>query len=174
MRKSLLAVATTSAAAALLLAGCSGNVERVGGSAAPAVAPSPSATTATTPAAATPSTAGSTTTATSAPTTRPASPTRTAKAACPVTNAELQKALKANPDDGVFPDSTFTKIVCYRGYAATTVPERSNSDESYVVWKHASGTWTVISSGTADICPGVPADVVKHFRAARYGACGRP
>ena len=58
-----------------------------------------------------------------------------------------------------------------KGYAATTVPERSNSDESYVVFHHASGSWSVLSSGTADICPGVPADVVQHFRSARYGAC---
>ena len=71
------------------------------------------------------------------------------------------------------PDSTFTKIVCFRGYAATTVPERSDSDESYVVCKHAAGAWSVLSSGTAGICPGVPDDVVRHFRAARYGACGQ-
>ncbi|GAB2608272.1 hypothetical protein Aab01nite_61270 [Paractinoplanes abujensis] len=120
----------------------------------------PPATTATSPAGAT----------SAPPTSRP--PARPAKA-CPVTNAGLQKALRTNPDDGVFPGSTFTKIVCFQDYAATTVPERSNSDESYVVWKHTAGTWRVLSSGTADICPGVPADVVRHFRAARYGACGR-
>ncbi|MBU2667912.1 hypothetical protein KOI35_30815 [Actinoplanes bogorensis] len=150
--------------AALVLTGCSAGVERVGGEAAPAVAPSPSATIAAP--SPTPSASAEPTTA---PTTRPpASPA----GPCPVTNKTLQKALAAHPDDGVFPDSTFTKIVCFEGYAATTVPERSNSDESYVVWKHASGSWTVLSSGTADICPGVPADVIKHFRSARYGACG--
>ena len=161
MRKSLLIVT----GAVVLLSGCSNGVERVGGEAAPAVAPSPSATTAA------PSAEPTTAPATSAPTTRPpASPVKAKP--CPVSNRTLQKALKAKPNDGVFPDSTFTKIVCFEGYAATTVPERSNSDESYVVWKYTSGSWAVLSSGTADICPGVPADVIKHFRSARYGACG--
>ncbi|MBL7253344.1 hypothetical protein [Paractinoplanes lichenicola] len=167
MRKSFLVVG---AAAVVVLSGCSGGVERVDGVAAPVAAPAtsaPAATATTTPPA---TTATSPASAISAPTRRTSKPT--AKA-CPVTNAQLQKALRAKPDDGVFPDSTFTKIVCFEGYAATTVPERSNSDESYVVWKHSAGSWSVLSSGTADICPGVPADVVRHFRAARYGACGQ-
>jgi hypothetical protein len=172
MRKSLLAVVTTTAAA-LLLTGCAGGVERVDGAAAPAAAPTPSATTTTAPPAPTTEAAPTTGAATTVarPTRTSTSPTKAPEAACPVTDAQLQRALKANPDDGVFPDSTFTKIVCYKSYAATTVPERSDSDESYVVFKRAAGAWTVLSSGTADICPGVPADVIKRFRSAHYGAC---
>ena len=43
--------------------------------------------------------------------------------------------------------------------------------EAYAVFKYASSTWSVVSKGSAEICPGAPAEVVKHFRAARYGAC---
>ncbi len=70
--------------------------------------------------------------------------------------------MPARNDNGVSPDSRFTKIVCCRNYAVARAPERTDSDEQYVVFKFASASWTVHSSGSGDICPGVPADVVKH------------
>jgi hypothetical protein len=107
----------------------------------------------------------------SAPATRPVPGKATTASACPVTEAELQATVKRKTDNGVSSKSRFTKIVCYKGYAAATVPENSRSDEQYAVFKHVSAGWRPMTVASADICRHVPADVVKHFRSAHYGAC---
>ncbi|BCY12919.1 hypothetical protein [Actinoplanes sp. L3-i22] len=99
-----------------------------------------------------------------------ATTTATTRAACPVTSDDLQPAVRKKAGDNTA-EIAFEKIVCYRDYAAATTPENKISDEEYYVFKYTAGDWSVLSSGTGDICPGVPADVTKHFRAAHYGAC---
>jgi hypothetical protein len=89
---------------------------------------------------------------------------------CPVTVDDLQVAVKNRAGDSAA-EIDFHRIVCYRGYAVATTPENKISDEEYFVFKYTADSWSVISSATGDICPGVPADVKNHFRAAHYGAC---
>jgi len=112
----------------------------------------------------------------SAPGAVPTASTPTAApSACPVTEADLKGAVKEKTDNGVSTESKFTKIVCYKNWAVATIPEESKSDEGYAVFKYDSD-WSLVSGGaTGDLCQGipggVPADVVKHFRSAHYGAC---
>ena len=98
-----------------------------------------------------------------------------ATSACPVTEADLKGAVKEKTDNGVSSESKFARIVCYKNWAVATIPEDSKSDEAYAVFKYDSA-WSLVSGGaTGDICQGipggVPADVVKRFRSAHYGAC---
>lgn len=96
-----------------------------------------------------------------------------AKPSCPVTEAELQAAVKRKwkGEKSLTPESDLVKIVCYQNYAIATEPE-SVSDEQYVIFKYVSGSWSLKGYSSADICDGgVPADVIKRFRRAHYGAC---
>jgi len=45
------------------------------------------------------------------------------------------------------------------------------SDHRLLVTIYDSASWALISAGSAEICQGVPGDVVKRFREAHYGAC---
>jgi len=112
------------------------------------------------------------TAATSAPATAPAPVKATIGKPCPVTEADLRAAVTVKTDNGVSSKSRFTKIACYRNYAVATVPESSRSDEQYAVFKYDSAGWGLVTVASGDICQGVPADVVKRFRSAHYGACG--
>jgi hypothetical protein len=88
-----------------------------------------------------------------------------------VTEADLRKAVTKQAGKGAAAEPKLTNIVCYQGYAIATRPSNVADDEN-AVFKHDSGAWTMISSNTSDdICDNVPADVVKHFSKAHYGAC---
>jgi len=130
------------------------------------------APTAATSAPATAATSAPATAATSAPATAPAPVKATIGKPCPVTEADLRAAVTVKTDNGVSSKSRFTKIACYRNYAVATVPESSRSDEQYAVFKYDSAGWGLVTVASGDICQGVPADVVKRFRSAHYGACG--
>lgn len=94
------------------------------------------------------------------------------QASCPATEADLKGAVKEKLDNGVSATSTFKRIECYQDYAIATVAGTAESDEQDAVFKVTSGEWAIISAGTAQICgDAVPADVVKRFQDARYGAC---
>jgi hypothetical protein len=94
------------------------------------------------------------------------------QASCPASEADLKGAVKEKLDNGVSPASTFKRIECYQDHAIATVAGTSESDEQYAVFTATSGEWAIVAAGTAQLCGDVvPADVVKRFQDARYGAC---
>jgi hypothetical protein len=166
-----LVVLVVGAGLAIGVAACDTNADTDAARATTTAAPATSATSAP----ATSATSAPATSATSAPTASPAaSGAGAAKSACPVTEAELQATVKKKTGNGTSSKSSFTKIECYKNYAIATEQHR-NSDEQYAVFEYASGSWSFLGSSSADVCDGgVPVDVIKHFRAARYGACLLP
>jgi hypothetical protein len=158
------ALAATAAlfAAAASLAACSSSIDKVGGEAAPVTA------TATTPAITAPATTAPAATATGASPSKAPTSADTKKGACPVSNATLYAALKADKQmwERVADPTGLQDATCADGYA-TAMSIAGNVDPAGILFKYdtAKSAWKPLNLGSGGYCEGY----VSASLAARLG-----